>query len=234
MAFLDQQGLQGLINEVVNLFRDKTQFVQQTHVQPAQSSPPTQSSKSSFQPPIKGSYQCSGDFSPNAPTDYRHKKHDGVDLRAPGGTSVYPITDGIVTHVGSGGKGGNVISIDHNGKIKTYYAHMGTVKVQKGDKVNINTVIGTVGDSGNAKGTAPHIHFQVWQDGQLVNPNKFFPVPKYTNLQAGEKTWLSEEAKQEASSFNMSQHLKQRQQAFAQQINKLEKIAEIYCHLTKY
>jgi murein DD-endopeptidase MepM/ murein hydrolase activator NlpD len=220
------QNLQSLIDDVTNLFRKKTQFVQhQPQPQPLLNN--------SFQPPIRGSYQCSGVFSPNAPTDYRHSKHDGVDLRAPGGTAVYPITDGIIINVGSGGKGGNTVTIDHYGKIKTYYAHLGTVSVHKGDKVNINSVIGTVGDSGNAKGTSPHIHFQVWYEGQLTNPSKFFAVPKYTNLQPGEKSWLSEEAKEEASAFNMNQHLQQRQQAFAQAVAQLEKIAEIYYQLTK-
>ena len=186
-----------------------------------------------FQAPLKGTYYNSGAFGAG---DARHNGvHNGVDLRISGGTPVYPMTEGIVVSVNSGGKGGNSVRIQHPDKIKTYYAHLGTVAVHVGDSVRKDTVIGTVGDSGNAKGTAPHVHFEVSQNGQLMNPNKFIPVPPYSNLQPGEKTWLSEEDKRTADSFNMSQHLATPSKtATSSKIETLEKIAAIYYKITKY
>ncbi len=155
---------------------------------PAPGTPPPDSG---YQAPIKGSWKNSGDFSPGVATDARHQKgHNGIDMRASGGTSVYPIAAGIVTNVGTDPMGGNVVNIKHDKGIATYYAHLGTTQVQKGQNVTKDTVIGTIGDSGNAKGTFPHCHFQVWNNGQIANPAGFFTVPKYTNVDKTEQQWL--------------------------------------------
>lgn len=231
MAFFD--NINNMINEVANLFKGKQQFNQPSpmDMDPITNKIPT---SSGYQAPIKGSYYSSGQFSPNKATDARHSQgHKGVDLRAAGGTSAYPITDGIVSNITSGGKGGLTISINHPNNVRTYYAHMGTVKVQKGDKVDKNTVIGTVGDSGNAKGTAPHIHFQVWENNQLQDPGKYFHVPIYKPMGKEEKMWESDEAKQQAETFDLKQHDQKRKQAFSNSVNKLEKLASAYLIMSK-
>jgi murein DD-endopeptidase MepM/ murein hydrolase activator NlpD len=144
-----------------------------------------------YQSPIRGSWKNSGNFSPGVATDKRHQKgHNGVDMRAPGGTSIYPLTSGVVTNAGTDPMGGNVVNVKHDAGITTYYAHLGSIAVTKGDKVDKDTVLGTVGDSGNAAGTWPHLHFQVWKDGVLVNPGSFFNVPAYSNVDSTEKQWL--------------------------------------------
>lgn len=189
--------LQALLHEMIGLIsKDKAV------AQPRQFS-------GQFQAPIRGNYYNSGNYSPNTATDPRHPNgHKGVDLRAAGGTPIYPIASGVVTGVGSDRKGGNVINIQHTNGIRAYYAHLGSVRVHKGDKVNLNTVIGTVGDSGNAKGTFPHLHIQVWKNNQLIDPGTIFSVPSYTNVNSKiEKVWLSENAKQQARNFNMKSHL---------------------------
>jgi murein DD-endopeptidase MepM/ murein hydrolase activator NlpD len=185
-----------------------------------------------YQAPIKGSFGNSGNYSPNAPTDARHKTHKGVDLRTFGGTSVYPMLEGTVISISSGGKGGNTITIQHPNNIKTYYAHLGTVAIHKDDKVTKDTVIGTVGDSGNALGTFPHVHFQVWKDGQIQDPGSFFSVPKYSEPK-GEQTWVSDKAKQEARSFNINEHMAKEKSSLAININEIEKLAEEYYRLAK-
>lgn len=164
---------------------------------------------SGFQAPIKSQYYNSGNFSPNAATDARHSKgHMGVDLRAPGGTSIYSIAPGVVTNVGTDPSGGNVVNIQHANGVRSYYAHLGTIRVHKGDRVDNNTPIATVGNSGNAKNTWPHLHIQVWNNGQLQNPGSYFTVPQYTNVDNNkEKLWLTPNAKQLAHSFNVNQHV---------------------------
>lgn len=183
-----------------------------------------------FQSPIKGTYYNSGNFSPGVATDPRHPGgHKGVDLRASGGTAIYPIAAGLVTAVGGDPKGGNVINIQHPNGVRAYYAHLGSAKVRKGDKVGINTVIGTVGNSGNAGSTFPHLHIQVWQNGQLINPGNLFHVPSYTKVDSTkEKVWLSERAKQEAQSFDMKKHVEPTRMAHQQKVDQLLKLASAY------
>lgn len=69
-----------------------------------------------------------------------------------------------VTHDGNLGKkklGGNTVSVlGTHGRVY-YYAHMQEVKTHIGSIVTSNSVLGTVGDSGNAKGKSPHCHFSI-------------------------------------------------------------------------
>lgn len=185
-----------------------------------------------FQNPIRGTYYNSGDFSPNTATDKNHPNgHQGVDLRAAAGTAIYPVLPGTVTNVGTSSKGGNTVTVVHANGFRSYYAHCSTVKVQKGDKVNHDTVIATVGDSGNAKGTPPHLHFQLWKNEGLVNPASYISVPRFTKVNKDEKFWLSEKAKEEDKDFSMKSHLSSRQ-AFSQQVKKLASVIDLYYKLS--
>jgi murein DD-endopeptidase MepM/ murein hydrolase activator NlpD len=212
-----------LIQQVANLFHKSPKV----NTAPTSNAPST--SSSGFQPPIKGSYFNSGNYSPNQGTDYRHPKgHQGVDLRASGGTAVYPIAPGIVTYVGTDNKGGNVVNITHPQGVRAYYAHLGTVSVNKGDKVNFDTVIGSVGNSGDAKATWPHLHIQVWKNNQLQDPGSFFTVPAYTtpNVRV-ESPWASQDAKMQASKFNMQEY-RERNQKTASKVDELLALSEHY------
>jgi murein DD-endopeptidase MepM/ murein hydrolase activator NlpD len=140
-----------------------------------------------FQSPIKSSWRTSGIFDPVSIRPNGKKGHFGVDMRAPEGTSIYPFLPGIVTNVGTDPSGGNVINIQHGNGFRTYYAHLSGFNVNKGDKVDNNTVIGSVGNSGNAMHTFPHLHFQVWKNNQIQNPANFFTVPSYTDVSADER-----------------------------------------------
>lgn len=225
-------SLESLLQDTVNLFQNKRQFAQPSTMNAA----PQRAAEIStgFQAPIRGQYYNSGMYAPGVNLNPKHPQgHNGVDLQAPGGTALYPIADGIVSNVGTNAKGGNTVSIIYPGEISTYYAHMGTVSVHKGDKVTKDTVVGTVGDSGNAQGTAPHLHVEVRQQGQRQDPKNFFDVGRPAPKSSQPPLWLSNDAKQQAIAFNMSQHQTQRQQAFAQEVRKLEKIANSYLRLAK-
>ena len=157
-------------------------------------------------------------------------------MRAPAGTPVYPLAPGVVSNVGTDPMGGNVVNVQHAGDVRTYYAHLSTARVQKGDKVTKDTILGAVGNTGNASHTFPHLHFQVWQGGQIQDPAKFFPVPQYTNLSAEEQRqgpWLSDQAKQEAQAFNMKEHVQQSRVAFSGKCDTLLKVAYQYSKITK-
>ena len=213
MAYSDNK-LQDLLNQTIDFFNKTTQHNKS-------SIPTILNEKLTIQSPIKDTWYSSGGFS-LTPTDARHLDgHKGVDMRAPAGTSIYPMAPGVVTKVGTDPKGGNVVVIHHANGLKTYYAHCSTIKVHKGDKVDNNTIIATVGDTGSAKGTFPHLHFQVWQNNQIQDPANYFSVPKYTNLNKTEKFWLSDQAKQEAKTFDITQHINQNKKAHSEKVQDL-------------
>jgi len=157
-----------------------------------------------WQNPIRGTYYNSGAY--QQPDEKHAGVHNGVDLRAAGGTDIYPIAPGFVENVAAWDKGGNIVTILHPYGVRVYMAHLGTINVKSGDFVSKDTIIGTIGDSGNAGkyGTYPHIHLEIKVNGSLVDPGKFVYVPPYTNFDKNkEKAWLSEDHKQQARSFKL-------------------------------
>jgi murein DD-endopeptidase MepM/ murein hydrolase activator NlpD len=228
--------LSQIVGDVKGLFDSKQSF----NTPPGQTTPKPGGnvipSAGGFTAPIHGNWASSGGFDLTSKRPNGRIGHQGVDMRCPIGTPIYPLSDGVVTNVGTDPLGGNVVNVQHGNGVRTYYAHMSTVKVQKGDKVTTNTVLGSVGMTGNAKGTVPHLHFQVWQDGQIQDPAKYFSAPPYTQLSAEEKQqgiWLSPQAKQEAEAFNMQDHLANRRTAFSKDVDKLMKLAHDYYKLAR-
>ena len=98
--------------------------------------------------------------------------HQGIDLAAEKNSPIYPIMDGTVILVQRSRTGfGNHLIIDHGSGLQSLYAHMTTISVGKSEMVKRDTVIGTVGSTGHS--TGPHLHLQVWQNGDWVNPERF-------------------------------------------------------------
>lgn len=227
--------IKGLISQISGLFGGKPQPTAPQATGPSQPSGKPISSPEGYTPPIHGTWHSSGGFT-YQPNSTHPKGHMGVDMRAPAGTPVYPLAPGVVSNVGTDPMGGNVVNVQHAGDVRTYYAHLSTARVQKGDKVTKDTILGAVGNTGNASHTFPHLHFQVWQGGQIQDPAKFFPVPQYTNLSAEEQRqgpWLSDQAKQEAQAFNMKEHVQQSRVAFSGKCDTLLKVAYQYSKITK-
>lgn len=190
-----------------------------------------------YQAPIKADWRSSGGFEPTGQLRPNGRRgHMGVDMRCPAGTPIYPLAPGVVTSVGTDPLGGNVVNVQHANGVRSYYAHCSTVNVYKGDRVDNNTVLGTVGTTGNAINGPAHLHFQVWKDNQIQDPARYFSVPKYTEMTAEEKRrpWVSEQARQEAAAFNMQQHMQQKRVAFSQELDRLLKIADGFYKLTIY
>lgn len=89
--------------------------------------------------------------------------YNGVDFGAPIGTSVYAAMSGVVTLVRGGdswnGGYGNYIVIKHNNGTQTLYAHLDSIGVNMGQKVDRGDFIGKSGNTGRS--TGPHLHFEV-------------------------------------------------------------------------
>lgn len=98
----------------------------------------------------------------------KHSFHKGLDIAAPSGTPIQPIRAGTVTSAGPRGGYGNVVVLDHGDGITSMYAHCKALKVQPGQRVEVGQIIATVGSTGRS--TGPHLHLEVHQDGQAVDP----------------------------------------------------------------
>ncbi|GAB4485421.1 MAG: M23 family metallopeptidase [Thermodesulfovibrionales bacterium] len=105
------------------------------------------------------------------PTSGKDDFHSGIDIAADPGTPVRATADGIVSFSDWSGGSGNLVAIEHGFGYSTYYAHNKLLNVRVGQKVKRGDVIGYVGSTGNS--TGPHVHYEVWQDGKILNPSKF-------------------------------------------------------------
>ncbi|WP_201557563.1 M23 family metallopeptidase [Psychrobacter sp. 72-O-c] len=99
------------------------------------------------------------------------RSHEGIDIFAPRGTPIKSTTAGVVSKVGQNNLGGRVVVIVGPGGAGHYYAHMEDyADISTNDWVNAGDIIGYVGNSGNAKGTPPHVHYGIYINGRAVNP----------------------------------------------------------------
>jgi len=98
--------------------------------------------------------------------------HEGQDIFAPRGTTVYSATAGYVVRIGDNRLGGRTVSIIGAGGRIYYYAHLDSYAsgLAVGDHVTNETKIGYVGTTGNAQGTPPHLHFGVYTSSGAINP----------------------------------------------------------------
>ena len=99
------------------------------------------------------------------------RSHEGIDIFAARGTPIRATTQGIVSKVGENTLGGRVVVVVGPGSAGHYYAHLEDyADISPNDWVNAGDIIGYVGDSGNAKGTPPHVHYGIYISGSAVNP----------------------------------------------------------------
>lgn len=127
--------------------------------------------------PVVGSYTYSNDFGAS-----RHQgRHEGNDIIAKQGTPVVAVATGTIKRMTRTemGLGGIYIWLRDTRGNEYYYAHLSAILpgLQDGSRVVVGQVIGAVGQTGDARGTVDHLHFEVHPGGGgAVNP--------YTDLRA--------------------------------------------------
>lgn len=123
--------------------------------------------------PLPGHYRISSPYGNRIHPILRTKQfHSGIDIPAPGGTKILAANDGVVTFAGRKGSYGNLVGIDHGGKITTFYAHTSRILVKNGQKVKKGQAIALVGSTGRSTGN--HLHFEVRKNGKTTNPQAQF------------------------------------------------------------
>ncbi len=99
--------------------------------------------------------------------DGGRREHHGIDIFAARGTPVLAATDGVVRSVAPNTLGGNVVwLVDERRGQTLYYAHLDRHAVSAGQRVRIGDTLGFVGNTGNARTTAPHLHFGIYRRGR--------------------------------------------------------------------
>ncbi|MEQ9504142.1 MAG: M23 family metallopeptidase [Deltaproteobacteria bacterium] len=110
------------------------------------------------------------DYSGSRPSDARHTSgHHGIDIFGPEGAPLVAPVDSVVIDFGSGGKGGNWVWLqDAETGAAFYYAHLEfhAPDLAVGATIPAGTHVGGLGDTGNAAGTAPHLHFEIHPGGR--------------------------------------------------------------------
>ena len=116
-----------------------------------------------------------------APRDGGRRSHEGIDIFSPRGTPVLAVTDGRISSTGNRGLGGKQVWLRDGLFGKTmYYAHLDSIAVREGERVTVGDTLGFVGNTGNAKTTAPHLHFGVYKRG--AGPVDPYPYVKITEV----------------------------------------------------
>jgi len=101
----------------------------------------------------------------------RRAFHSGLDFADSRGTPILTTAPGRVTFAGRRAGYGNTVEIDHGFDIKTRYAHLDRILVNRGDEVDFRDKIGTMGSTGRSTGT--HLHYEILHQGNALNPMNF-------------------------------------------------------------
>ena len=107
--------------------------------------------------------------------DGGRRQHEGVDIFAKRGTDVLSASAGLVTRVNETAIGGRVVWVwDPARALSVYYAHLDQQLVSVGTRMRPGDVLGTVGNTGNARTTSPHLHFGLYERGTgAIDPDAF-------------------------------------------------------------
>lgn len=124
------------------------------------------------------------------------RMHAGLDFTSPLGTPIYATGNGVIEEAGQESGYGNCVIINHSYSFKTLYGHMNRYIVKKGQRIKRGDLIGYVGNTGAS--TGPHLHYEVWKNGEPVNPVNFF----YNDLTPQEYVAVLEASSQVNQSFD--------------------------------
>jgi len=100
------------------------------------------------------------------------REHEGQDLIAPRGAFIASPTDAVVIRTGDGSSSGIYVYTMNPGGESFRYMHLDAIAdgVKAGTVLEAGDLIGYVGDSGNAKGGVTHLHFEIRDDGEAIDP----------------------------------------------------------------
>ena len=114
-------------------------------------------------PPVKGGLSSAFDV---------NSKHYGVDIVMPENSPVHSISEGIVVFSEWTSATGFVIIIEHLNGLTSIYKHNSSIVKNQGDRVDTGEIIAFTGNTGELT-TGPHLHFELWYQGEPVDPQSY-------------------------------------------------------------
>ena len=108
---------------------------------------------------------------------YVGRSHYGIDIAAPKGSPIKAAGKGVVLMANWTPDLGNIVVLSHGKGLFSYYAHAMHLLVRQGFKVEKGQTIALLGSSGIS--SAPHLHFEIWKNGEALNPEDFiYALPR--------------------------------------------------------
>ncbi|MGB3182510.1 MAG: M23 family metallopeptidase [Cyclobacteriaceae bacterium] len=98
--------------------------------------------------------------------------HFGVDVVAKSNEPVKSVMNGTVIFASWTQDGGNVIAVQHRNNLVSVYKHNSALLKKTGNFVNAGEIISIIGNTGELT-TGPHLHFELWYNGNPVDPEEF-------------------------------------------------------------
>ena len=111
-------------------------------------------------PPVTG--EISAGYNPT-------NGHRGVDILAPQSTPIKAVRDGIVFLSEFTSDNGNVIGIQHDHNLISFYKHNSRLLKEVGQTVRAGEAVAIIGNTGELT-SGPHLHFELWHEGRVVDP----------------------------------------------------------------
>ncbi len=116
--------------------------------------------------PLRGiSIYVTSEFEPE-------KEHFGLDIVAPKDSPIKAMRDGMVIYSGYSNETGYVIAVQHDHDLVSLYKHNSSLLKKVGNFVKAGDAIAVIGNSGGTQ-NGPHLHFEIWHDGQPVDPQNY-------------------------------------------------------------
>jgi murein DD-endopeptidase MepM/ murein hydrolase activator NlpD len=139
--------------------------------------------------PVQGAAASAVQSEFGSARDSGRRRHEGIDIFAPRGTPVIAATDGWITRQTTNRLGGNVVWLwVPSQRMSLYYAHLDRHAVTPGERVMAGDTIGYVGNTGNARGTSPHLHFGVYASlSRAVDPLPYVVDPVMHSLRPNKR-----------------------------------------------
>jgi len=162
----------------------------------------------------QGGNWSEGSFGYQKPISKGGHIHEGVDIYADAGSAIVSPVAGTITSAGYNKTSGHYVRLRGTDGIDYFFAHMQASSPWKqGTKVQAGIYVGAVGNTGNAAGTSPHLHFGMRKNGRAVKPNEFLrtgqqqqttPLSAIPGLNTPEEiqAWAKQEADRLAAANN--------------------------------
>ncbi|TXF85663.1 peptidoglycan DD-metalloendopeptidase family protein [Neolewinella aurantiaca] len=100
------------------------------------------------------------------------EEHFGVDILAPKDTPIKAVRDGVVFISEFTSSNGNVIGVQHDNNLVTFYKHNSQLLKKVGDRVKAGEAVAIIGNTGRLS-SGPHLHFELWHEGAVVDPTEY-------------------------------------------------------------